>query len=299
MIFYRNYSRRMQTKQDEIEAIRQCSGKEIQGDENFELIEVVLKKNCISPEKRHGFQDTDITHEQNGAVMISHREAGRGILRFEPNNYGNPMGFLAKTKHNMDMLAKSYNRKEWTYMNKGIEEEVKKAFEKHYKSLSEKDRKMMQLMEEQSKQDRFSVASDPVPVEPIKASSVNGVLQELAAMREENEKLKAKIANAEKPPEPVVGITPAVPEKPTEAPPIPMSAEDEFVNQSAWTITAKDGTIYDFNKIPNFEIRKIAKKYGIEYSKDIKKDELVGLVLDAIEKELETAPEPATVEAQT
>jgi len=297
MIFYRNFHRKLQNKQEEIEAIRQCNGKPDSEAGEFELIELVLKKVCISPEKRHGFQDTDITHEQDGSVVIAHRTAGSGMLRFEPNNYGNPMGFLAKTKHNMETLIRCYHNKEWTYMNKSIEDEVKKGHEKYWKSLPEKDRKMADLMIEQARQDRFSIASDPTPLQPIKAESTNRVLSEMAELRAENERLKAALNPPAK--EPATGVTPPEAVKPPEAPPIPMSAEDEFTNVDSYVVTAKDGTIYDFNKIPNFEVRRIAKKYGIEYSKDVKKDQLIGLVLDAIEKENDTVSEPATVEAQT
>lgn len=288
MIFYRNYHRKLQNKQEEIEAIRQCNGKDVTGGDEFRLIELVLKKTCISPEKRHGFQDTDITHEQDGSVVIAHRAAGSGMLRFDPNNYGNPMGFLAKTQHNIEQLAKCYAAgKDWTFMDKGIEDEVKKLAEKHLKSMSERDRKTMDLMAEQAKQDRFSVAPDIVPEQPVKIDGTNRVLQEMAEMRAENERLRNENSALKVPAAPVSGVTPA---KPTEAPPIP---DVEDTGPDPWVITAKNGTIYDFNAIPNFDVRKLAKVYNVPYDRAITKEKLVPLVMDAIEKELEAVPEAA------
>ncbi len=140
MIFYRNFHRRFQNKQEEIEAVRQLAGRDTPDGSPFELISLVLKKAQPHPEKKHGFQDTDITHSQDGSVTIVHRQPGTGTLKFEPNNYGNPVGFLAKTEYNVDMLVKCYGQKEWTFQDQELEKEINAKFDAMWEKMAKEDK---------------------------------------------------------------------------------------------------------------------------------------------------------------
>ena len=110
-------------------------------------------------------------------------------------------------------------------------------------------------------------------------------MQEMAELREANRLQAEEIKKLRTP---VEGVT--APAKPAEAPPIP---DLDSTGPDPWIITAKDGTIYDFNKIGIFEIRKIAKTYGVKYERTFNKEKLVPLVMDAIDKEFAEVPEAA------
>jgi hypothetical protein len=273
MIWYKNYQRKLRNKEEEVEAVRRCNDKAKTNGEIFEVIECVLNRTSVSPVKKHGFQDSEIHVGIGGEIAISDYEAGRGVLRFEPSRFGNPVAYLSRTPHNMQMLVKHYRNREWSLTDRHLAEEVKKSYEIWWDKLPQEEKKSIITREEQGKRDQFSLPAETGV--PDTDSAGKNLLAELAAQKEEVRKLKAANLQLQdmKKPEPVA------PEKQEEAPVEPKKDTPE------WVVKDVDGTEYDFNTMPMFSVHKVARKKGLLYSKDSKQAELVPKIIEKINEE--------------
>jgi hypothetical protein len=285
MIFYKNYGPRLRTKQDEIEAIRRCVGMDAQEPDGtpakpFELIELVKRKASPVPTKIHGFQDTDVKREQDGSLYIIHRRAGEGTLRFEPSPYGNPVGYLARTEHNIRMLVQSHRAGEWTITDRATTEEVKKAYEKWWAELPEKDKKAIQYQEELKTRDRFQI---PTVKGDVKTDySEDNLLKEIAELKEANRQLQELAQPL--PTAPVAGVAPAPPqprpepEKPESPAPSPEKKTDP------WVITLKNGDTINFHELRTFKTRALGPKYGLHFKNTDTMDFMVPKIIEKIKQ---------------
>ena len=265
MIFYKNFSgRQLRDRKEEVDVIRQCNGQEDFDHNEFELIELAHTRVLKSPEKRHGYQDTGIVHKDTGELQISHRPVGKGTLRFEPNDHGNAMAYLAKTEYNMDMLAKSYRGKTYSFLNKAIETEVKERFSKIWAKMPDSEKNKVYEREEQMKKTASEMPKYVPQTQDIKTDlSGDRMMAEIAALKRENERLRTG----------GVSVPDAV---------VEVKAKQE---SDPMIVTTRDGEIHDFNELPVFSLRKLAKKYGIVYGPHTDKATFVPQIIEAIEKE--------------
>lgn len=291
MIFYKNYGPRLRTKQDEVEAIRRCVGREAMlhdgtpAADPFELIELVKRKGSPIPTKIHGYQDTDVTREQTGDINIVHRRPGEGTLRFEPNPYGNPVGYLARTEHNIKTLVHSFRANEWTITDRATAEEVKKAYEKWWSELSESDKKKIVYQEELKTRDRYSL---PTQSGPAKTDhSTEKFLKEIAELKEANRQQAELLSEkyGESPPaDPVEKSVPELKPEPTLTPEShePVSPAPPEEKTDPWVITQKNGEALDFRTMKTFSVRGLARKYGLHFAASDTKEIMVPKIIEKI-----------------
>ncbi len=112
----------------------------------------------------------------------------------------------------------------------------------------------------------------PQQTGPVKNDrSMDEMMERMAKLELENERLKAQIT------EPANAI---IKEEPVNipAPPPPIDAT---------IVTDKNGKLYDFKSMMLFEVRKMAKEYKVAFTNESKKEEIVPLLIDAIEKQKE------------
>lgn len=271
MVFYRNFTgRQFGNRLEEIETIKRCNGQRVgDGEEVLQLIELVLNRTIMSPEKRVGYQDTDVTHGQDGGITIMHRPAGMGTLKFEPNRYGNPTAYLAKTPHNVMMLVKSYKNRDWNIPDKTMDNEIKKEFDKFWKECSKEEKDAIAIREQQAKLTMFDMPTERGPVKTD--FSKDRMMQRLAELESENKRLKAEFMQPK-----------GMKEEPKEVV-SDMVVNPEDIPSDPLVVVDKKGKVHDLRKILLFDLRKSAKEYGVTFTPETTRDELLPLVVDAIE----------------
>jgi hypothetical protein len=278
MIYYKNFQRKLRNREEEIQAVRYCNGKAKTDGEVFEVIECVLSRPSVSPVKKHGWQDTEIHVARDGAITIADYEAGRGILRFEPSRYGNPVAYLARSEWNMQMLVKHYRTKEWSIADRHVAEEVKKSYEIWWEKLPKAEKQQVVEREELGKRDQFSIPSESRT--PDTDSAGKNLLAELAAEKEKNRQLEAANAQLQSMKAPATETK----EPEVEAAPAPVEKLKPGENPDL-IVKDRGGKTHNFNNMLMFDVQKVARKRGVLFKNETLQPTLVQMIIQDIKEE--------------
>ena len=155
MIVYLNMTGRRVKADEVIEAIEMAQGHVITGkyeaNSKLDLIKLKYARNGKSAVTVKGFQDTRITAHDSGEMSVEHGHAGMGCLRFEPDRFMNRIARVARTDHNMNMLARGQRDGQWEALDTHVGDEIKLLHDKWWKSLDDTEKKDIQERERLSK----------------------------------------------------------------------------------------------------------------------------------------------------
>jgi hypothetical protein len=104
----------------------------------FEIITLVSLRPVAGHSSTHGFQDTFID-VRGGGTRIWQGEKGRGRIKWLRHRSGQMLGQLAKTPHNVGILAANYFFKSWKIRDPIQEVEIRALAEKRRSNMTQKE----------------------------------------------------------------------------------------------------------------------------------------------------------------
>jgi len=263
MIYLKNHGRRFRSKNDEINALKTQIGRQCADGSTFRIIELKHRINGGHPVKRSGYQDTDVTIGQDGGVDISHRTAGRGALRFEPDDYNNRIAFLADIDHNNMMLIRAWRDKDWTFADGSKEAEIEKKYKEWWAELDKTSEGRTQKKMILAREGRKDLTPEHMPGAYEMKEKEKTQSTEIEKLREENARLRQTMEKG--------GM--AVPGEKEDIPPevIEKRLEEELKNAPE----KEKSKGFDFDSMKLNEVRTLARKVGAEVDVDASREELI------------------------
>lgn len=255
MIVYLNMTGRRMKADELIEALEMVQGQTVTGkyelNSKFSIIKLKHNKNGKNPLTVKGFQDTRITAHDDGTTAVEHGAPGMGSLRFEADRYMNRVARIARTEHNMAMLAYAWRDDQWKIVDPVVADEVKLAHDKWWRGLPELERKEVLERERLGKLTphhvpaRWSQHGDLEVEAMVKDSAAKD--EELAKLREIVASMESKLKTSE--------LRRTTEEKPEAAPPIPEKPLEQMKAFELYGVLRRMGVTVD---------RKWSCKYCLE-----------------------------------
>jgi len=270
MIYLRNYGRRFQSKTDEIAALKNQVGKKSNDGSTFKLIELRHKVGGGHPVKRSGYQDTDVTIGQDGSVEIFHRSAGRGALRFDPDDYMNRIAFLADVEHNDMMLVRSWRDRDWDFVDKDKEKEIEKKYREWWSELDKSEDGKRIKRSIITREGRKDLTPEHLPGAYEMKDKEKIQSTEVERLREENARLRQAMEK---------GGTPVPVEEETIPPEVIEKKLEEELKNAPVEEKQYD---FDFDAMKIHEVRALAKKLNVDFDVDIDRDDLIKIIKEKL-----------------
>jgi hypothetical protein len=247
----------------EEQIIRACIENGIQDDEGnvFEVITLVSLRQVAHGSSTLGFTNTTINARNQGQIVIQNGQQGCGRIAWQ-RKFGRMIGQLAKTKSNIDILAKNYYWKMWKIQEPHIDAEVKALADLY-----------------RSKKDEAELAIELSLISGSKASPYGGAVVDREGKTPEDREREIEEAELNKKAAELRNKEIVLNNK-----------ENKILEKTVKKI--EDGgkvTEFTFEGLTKqytgvgaqFKLRKLAKdEFGLEFEKTSKRDEIIGRIIE-------------------
>jgi len=267
MIILRNLTGAKLNQEEEKEAVKSAQGTLDQDGQPFEIIELRHKINSQHKKSVRGFQNTEVSLQEDGENIVRHHLAGSGNLLFVPNKMKVRTAWIAKTPWNVETLKKSFREKNWRFLDPKVEAEIKKMHDEWWETISPEEKDQILLMEKERTLTPFQVPKDYGQRENIETTNL---VTDNAKKDEEIKRLK----------EALLAKDFQVKEQSVKQNLIEDTEASEPITQVETLDSNESVQASDFDHIHFMKIRKVVRELNIQDDRKAKKSDVVKKIME-------------------